>query len=102
MILVLLLGCQDPASCDDLPDLGQTAGGLVLTADEHPGWGREQCSSCHAVGTYHQLDCISSVSLDLDALGDIDPADPTACVSCHGSNGVDALESADSTEDSGP
>lgn len=101
ILALLLLACGEPVACEGVADLGNSPGGLEMTAAEHPGWGREQCLSCHPAATYHQQDCTSSVDVDLVALGALDAADPTACVSCHGGNGVPALEALAAAEDTG-
>lgn len=77
-------GC-DPCARGSIFDSEE---GLVITQAEHPdGWGRAQCSSCHALDAIHQLGCTPNIHYgqlhERIALEGYD-----ACSSCHGDNGV--------------
>ena len=85
MTLLLLLACGSEDPCAGVADPARSPMGLEVTAEEHPGWGRDTCVECHPSWTYHQADCMAEVTLDLAALPN---AGAEACVSCHGGNGV--------------
>jgi len=81
-----LLACGEPDCTDSAMIDG--AGGLVLTAEEHPdGWGREACESCHATESIHRSGC--STGVNYEDVNDLVAAEGNAaCATCHGDNGV--------------
>lgn len=91
---LLMLSCADGTDpCADRRDLQRSEAGLTVTRDEHvEGWGRADCATCHPAGTFHDVDCLDDVTLDIDALSAVTA--PEDCVACHGDNGVDAWSEA--------
>ena len=89
MIVLLLIACGDPDPCAGQRDQSISPSGLGLTPEEHPGWARDSCVECHPTGTYHQLDCMVEVEVDLEALPERGAEE---CTACHGSNGVSDWE----------
>lgn len=90
LLLFGLVACAPSDPCDVLQDLAATPGGLELTEEEHPGWGRDVCLQCHPVSTFHEVDCFSAADVDFDAIDEqVDPLEPETCIACHGTNGVE-------------
>ena len=95
IVLWLLLGCAEETDpCAGVKDLARSDGSFALTASEHGvGWGSDACLQCHQTWNTHNVDCVRSVELDLEAIRDAaDFEDPATCVPCHGSNGVAWLD----------
>lgn len=81
--LLAALGCGRPDPCADV-DLGDSGVGLVLSAETHPGWGREQCFDCHVVARIHPGGCLPEGVVDEAALERTEES----CTTCHGNNGL--------------
>jgi hypothetical protein len=88
--LLLLVACSTSDPCRGVRDLATSPGGLDLAQSEHPGWGQDDCFQCHQAWRIHRADCLSGADVDaaeIAARGDTH--DPSTCVDCHGSNGVE-------------
>ncbi len=84
-VLLLGLGGCDPCASGSMLESEE---GLMITADEHPdGWGREECSTCHAFDALHRRGCTEGVDLVL-VRQTVEDEGMDACGTCHGDNGV--------------
>lgn len=81
---VLVASCGAPDRCADV-DLGDSGVGLGLSAETHPGWGRDACFDCHVAARIHLGACLPAGAVDPEALRD---ADALPCTDCHGDNGT--------------
>lgn len=91
ILVVLALGaCSLAAGCDPCVDgsMLDSDEGLVITIDEHPdGWGREECTTCHAYEALHRRGCTEGVDLVL-VRETVEEDGMEACGVCHGENGL--------------
>jgi hypothetical protein len=94
LLCVLVAGCETDDRCAGVADLARSPAGLTITQQEHSeGWGHAQCFQCHQAWRIHRVSCSSfgddSNLIDLQKITDqVDPADTTTCIGCHGANGV--------------
>lgn len=95
LLLVLLflglLGCGSGNNeGQDLGNIFDSPGGLVLTEQEHPdGWGRSDCFACHPLKEIHQKNRTGQGELPLtDIRALVEKDGLNACPICHGDNGV--------------
>ncbi len=88
MLLLLLGGC-DPCVDGSMLDSEE---GLLITEEEHPdGWGREECTTCHAFEALHRRGCTEGVDLVL-VRETVEYEGMDACATCHGENGLGEVE----------
>jgi hypothetical protein len=87
---LILLGCGSGNDAQNLGNIFDSPGGLVLTQEEHPdGWGRSDCFGCHPVNVIHQENRTGQGELPLtDIRALVEKDGLNACPICHGDNGV--------------
>lgn len=86
LALLAIAGCEaDPCPRGSMLE---SDGGLVVTEAEHTlGWGRAECTECHALDSLHRVGCTADVDLDAVA-AEVEEGGVESCAACHGDNGV--------------
>jgi hypothetical protein len=86
MACVLMMGCgnNEDFATEVAPESPPQ---LILTSENHPGWGLSNCLLCHQVFQIHLS--TTNPEIDLEEIRRVvDQSGPDSCMFCHGANGT--------------